>query len=53
MHTIPGENPLDDWALAVDCGDVPLTPFDNTYALKQLEKAHKVCPGLRSTVPAL
>jgi len=37
-----GENSLDDWAKIVDCGDAPLTFLDNTVALKQLEKAHKV-----------
>ena len=30
------------WAEILDCGDVPLTFLDNTVALKQLEKAHKV-----------
>lgn len=27
----------------VDCGDAPLTVLDNTIALRQLERAHKVC----------
>ena len=40
---LPGENSFDDWAIIVDCGDAPLTFLDNTVALKQLEKAHKVC----------
>ena len=31
------------WAEILDCGDAPLTFLDNTVALKQLEKAHKVC----------
>ena len=31
------------WAKILDCGDAPLTFLDNTVALKQLEKAHKVC----------
>lgn len=30
------------WAKIVDCGDAPLTFLDNTIALKQLDKAHKV-----------
>ena len=30
-------------AKILDCGDAPLTFLDNTVALKQLEKAHKVC----------
>ncbi|PGH35780.1 agmatinase [[Emmonsia] crescens] len=37
-----GENAFTSWASVVDCGDVPLTFLDNTVALKQLDKAHKV-----------
>ncbi|OJD10310.1 agmatinase [Blastomyces percursus] len=37
-----GENVFQSWANIVDCGDVPLTFLDNTVALKQLDKAHKV-----------
>ncbi|MCJ1314127.1 hypothetical protein MMC25_007807 [Agyrium rufum] len=36
------DEPLQQWASMVDCGDAPLTFLDNTLALKQLEKAHKV-----------
>lgn len=55
-----------DWAKIVDCGDAPLTflvchvsifllPLltydkDNTAALKQLDKAHKVSRIRRETV---
>lgn len=39
-----GQNPFSEWAKIVDCGDAPLTFFDNTVALKQLGKAHKVRP---------
>lgn len=38
-----GENVFMDWAKVVDCGDAPLTWLDNTFALKQLGEAHKVC----------
>jgi hypothetical protein len=38
-----GENTLMSWAKIVDCGDAPLTFLDNTIALKQLDKAHRVC----------
>lgn len=31
------------WAKILDCGDVLMTSLDNTVALKQLGKAHKVC----------
>lgn len=37
-----GENSFSSWATIVDCGDAPLTFLDNTIALKQLEKAHRV-----------
>ncbi|KAL1960571.1 hypothetical protein VTO42DRAFT_7150 [Malbranchea cinnamomea] len=37
-----GENSYVSWANIVDCGDAPLTFLDNTVALKQLDKAHKV-----------
>ncbi|KZF26444.1 arginase, variant [Xylona heveae TC161] len=40
-----GSNAFLDWAKIVDCGDVPLTVLDNTYALKQLDRAHKVVSG--------
>ena len=40
---ILGENSFMSWAKILDCGDAPLTFLDNTVALKQLEKAHKVC----------
>lgn len=37
-----GENTLASWAKIIDCGDAPLTFLDNTVALQQLEKAHRV-----------
>ncbi|KUI61509.1 hypothetical protein VP1G_08655 [Cytospora mali] len=37
-----GESTLSSWARVVDAGDVGLTWFDNTVALKQLDKAHRV-----------
>ncbi|MCJ1367253.1 hypothetical protein MMC16_006385 [Acarospora aff. strigata] len=40
-----GRNPFKEWAKIIDCGDAPLTFLDNTVALKQLEKAHKVTSG--------
>ena len=38
-----GENIFASWATIVDCGDAPLTWLDNNVALRQLDKAHKVC----------
>ncbi|KAH8197427.1 hypothetical protein TruAng_008404 [Truncatella angustata] len=43
-----GKNPLKSWAVVTDCGNVPLTWLDNNYALKQLDKAHRVVSGRRS-----
>ena len=37
-----GRNSFEEWAKIVDCGDAPLTFIDNTLAMKQLGKAHKV-----------
>lgn len=34
-------NPFRDWARVVDCGDVPVTPYDNVYAIKQIEDGHR------------
>lgn len=39
------ENHFKSWAKVIDCGDAPLTFLDNTVALKQLGKAHKVVSG--------
>ena len=39
---VKGENSFSSWAKILDCGDAPLTFLDNTIALKQLEKAHRV-----------
>lgn len=36
-----GFNPYLDWAKIVDCGDAPMTPFDNRVALNQLYRAHR------------
>ncbi|KAF2102843.1 Arginase/deacetylase [Rhizodiscina lignyota] len=40
-----GENVFKSWAKIVDCGDAPLTFLDNTVALKQLDRAHKIVSG--------
>ncbi|XPS99746.1 Agmatinase [Ascochyta lentis] len=53
-----GQNIFVDWAKIVDCGDAPLTFLDNTVALKQLDKAHKVTSARKTnsgdfTVPRI
>lgn len=40
-----GSSPLASWARVVDAGDVGLTWLDNTVALRQLDKAHRVVSG--------
>jgi agmatinase len=32
-------NPYKSWAKIVDCGDIPVTPFDNALALRQMDEA--------------
>lgn len=34
-----GLNPYDSWATIRDCGDLPITPMDNSLAFKQMDKA--------------
>ena len=33
-------NPYDEWATIIDCGDIPVTPFDNALALKEMTEAY-------------
>ncbi|EMR62976.1 putative agmatinase 1 protein [Eutypa lata UCREL1] len=33
-------NPFSGWAKVLDCGDIPVTSYDNTFALKQIEEGH-------------
>lgn len=35
-----GLNPYTSWANIVDCGDIPVSPFDNALALRQLSEAY-------------
>lgn len=32
-------NPYTSWAKILDCGDIPITPFDNALALRQMSEA--------------
>lgn len=36
-----GLNPYTSWANIVDCGDIPVTPFDNSLALRQMSEAFR------------
>ncbi|KAI5805106.1 agmatinase [Geopyxis carbonaria] len=33
-------NPFNSWARVLDCGDIPVTSYDNEYAIKQIENGH-------------
>ncbi|KAL8705098.1 MAG: hypothetical protein Q9201_001781 [Fulgogasparrea decipioides] len=35
-------NPFDSWAKVLDCGDIPVTSFDNVYAIQQIEQGHNM-----------
>ncbi|KKY24048.1 putative mitochondrial precursor [Diplodia seriata] len=45
-----GMNPYTSWAKVLDCGDIPVTPFDNALALRQMSEAF-VELGKRSPSP--
>jgi agmatinase len=41
-YNVPLEvNPFLSGLKIVDCGDIPVTPYDNKYAIKQIEGGHK------------
>lgn len=33
-------NPFNSWAKVLDCGDIPVTSYDNAYAIQQIEEGH-------------
>ncbi|RGP81747.1 agmatinase 1 [Fusarium longipes] len=33
-------NPFNSWATVLDCGDIPVTSYDNKFALQQIEEGH-------------
>jgi agmatinase len=33
-------NPFNGWATVIDCGDIPVTSYDNEWALNQIEEGH-------------
>ncbi|KIW15828.1 hypothetical protein PV08_05878 [Exophiala spinifera] len=36
-----GLNPYQNWATVIDCGDIPVTPFDNAVAFEQMTEAYR------------
>ncbi|KAF2749100.1 Arginase/deacetylase [Sporormia fimetaria CBS 119925] len=42
-YNVPLEaNPFNSWAKVLDCGDIPVTSYDNAYALQQIEEGHNL-----------
>lgn len=40
-YNVPLEvNPFNSWATVLDCGDIPVTSYDNAFAIKQIEEGH-------------
>ncbi|KAH9815326.1 putative agmatinase 1 [Teratosphaeria destructans] len=33
-------NPFNSWASVIDCGDIPVTSYDNEWAIHQIEEGH-------------
>ncbi|PQE04765.1 agmatinase 1 protein [Rutstroemia sp. NJR-2017a BBW] len=49
-YNVPLEtNPFNSWATVIDCGDIPVTSYDNTWALHQIEEGHN---SILSRAPA-
>lgn len=46
-----GLNPYTSWATILDCGDIPITPFDNALALQQMTSAYLELGSRPSTHP--
>ena len=44
-------NPYTDWATVIDCGDIPITPFDNALALRQMTEAFTNLAHSKATPP--
>jgi len=41
-YNVPLEvNPFNSGLRIVDCGDIPVTPYDNNFAIQQIEDGHK------------
>ncbi|KAF1816994.1 Arginase/deacetylase [Eremomyces bilateralis CBS 781.70] len=50
FNTRANLNPFASWANILDCGDIPVTPFDNALALRQMTEAY-VELGLHPVTP--
>ncbi|RPA95522.1 Arginase/deacetylase [Choiromyces venosus 120613-1] len=39
-NTLLSVNPFNSWARVLDCGDIPVTSYDNAWAIRQIEQGH-------------
>jgi agmatinase len=46
-------NPYQSWATILDCGDIPITPFDNALALRQMTEAFEELGDRPSTAASI
>jgi agmatinase len=53
FNTRANLNPYTSWAKIVDCGDIPITPFDNSLALRQMSEAYQELGSRMPNVDAL
>lgn len=51
-NTRAGINPYKSWAKITDCGDIPITPFDNGLAERQMYEAFLELGSRKSVNPA-
>lgn len=51
FHAQASVNPYTSWAKIIDCGDVPVTPFDNAVALEQMTQALTELGARRAAYP--
>jgi agmatinase len=51
FNTYAGLNPYTSWAEVIDCGDIPVTPFDNAVAVYQMTEAYRELSRRQPTTP--
>ncbi|GES64433.1 putative agmatinase [Aspergillus terreus] len=51
-NTRAGINPYSSWAKVTDCGDIPITPFDNALAERQMYEAFLELGSRAAVTPA-
>lgn len=51
-HALAKVNPYQSWARVLDCGDIPITPFDNMVAVEQMTEAYRELGTRLTTCPS-